>query len=184
MLSNEIENKCLCSFLVLFSYISDHLRGQNMDKSLSLFTSSTVGRKLAFEGFTYNKETRKTTDIYQQTFLAMSCSVSVTVHRTDFEDACIKAYFQKQPLTMLLFHLAKAHWRKVGDLGLRQQYMYLSDEEFATVIRMFTALAFLSPDAVYTVFAELCESIPKSAHCFIEDTYVGCYRFSSRTKPD
>ena len=51
LLSNKIENKCLCSFLVLFSYISDHLRGQNMEKSPRLFTSSRGG-KMAFEGFT------------------------------------------------------------------------------------------------------------------------------------
>jgi len=85
----------------------------------------------------------------------------VTVLRVDFEDTCIKAFvdvFPEATVECCFFHLAKAHWRKVGDLGLRQQY--LSDKEFAITIRMFTALAFLPPDAVYTVFGELCESIP------------------------
>jgi len=52
---------CLSSFLVLFSYISDHLRGQNMDKS------SRGGRKLAFEGFTYLIRTNKILKVVKRT---------------------------------------------------------------------------------------------------------------------
>lgn len=114
--------------------------------------------------------------------------VSVTTFRVDFEDACIQAFkdvFQDASVEACFFHFAQAHWRKVGDLGLRKRY--LEDEDFAISMRMFTALAFVPPEKVVDVFANLCEAIPDTAHGFIpymEETYIGCYRFQSRTKPD
>ena len=51
----KLKIKVYAHFLCYF-HTSDHLHGQNMDKSPSFFTSSRGGRKLAFEGFTYNKD--------------------------------------------------------------------------------------------------------------------------------
>ncbi|XP_053407311.1 uncharacterized protein LOC128559510 [Mercenaria mercenaria] len=52
---------------------------------------------------------------------------------------------------------------------------------------MFTALAFVPVDRVYDVFAQLCEYVPQIVQQFIpymEDTYIGSWRFQSKTKPD
>lgn len=108
--------------------------------------------------------------------------------RVDFEDSCIKAVRVVFPNTVVeccFFHFAQAHFRKIGDLGLRPTY--IENEDFAISMRMFTALAFVPIEHLHAAFSELCESITETAHGFIpymEDTYVGRYSFKSRQKPD
>ena len=119
--------------------------------------------------------TRKTRLIYAEMFSALkfhankrSICLSVSELRVDFEDACIKAFTDVFPAAIVeccFFHLSQAHWRKITDLGLRTRY--IEDENFAQKLRMFTALAFVPPENVYSVFAELCESVAEVAEEFI-----------------
>ena len=56
------------------------------------------------------------------------------------------------------FHLAQAHWRKIMDMRLRTRY--IEDETLSLNLRMFTALAFVPPDDIISVFNELKETTP------------------------
>ncbi|XP_053390501.1 uncharacterized protein LOC128553388 [Mercenaria mercenaria] len=115
--------------------------------------------------------TRKTRIMYREMFSSIceqaekrDILVSESQFRVDFEDPCIKAFQDVYPeanVECCFFHLTQAHWRKIGDLGLRMRYV--EDENFAISLRMFTALAFVPQDAVFAVFAELCEAIPEAA---------------------
>ena len=120
---------------------------------------------------------------------ATKLDICVSSHfRVDFEDSCIQGFqdvFPDKNIECGFFHLAQAHWRTICGLGLRIQY--LENETFAVNLSMFTSLAFVPQDVIFSVFAQLCENILEAAHEFIpymEEIYIGAYQFKSRTKTD
>ena len=89
-------------------------------------------------------------------------------------------------LDVFFFHLAQSHWRKLTDRGLRQRY--IEDGTLSLSLRMFTALAFVPPEDMDSVFKELIENTPEEAHDMIpymENTYIGSSTYAaSQQKPD
>ena len=75
---------------------------------------------------------------------------------------CIKAFVETFPdgaSECCFFHLGQAHWRKIMDMGVRTRY--IEDETLALNLKMFTALAFVPPDDIVSVFNELKENTPE-----------------------
>ena len=138
--------------------------------------------------------TKKSRSIYREMFTAIksqaesrSIPISVDNFRIDFELACIRSFedvFPEAQVECCFFHLAQAHWRKIVDLGLRQQY--IEDESLSMSLRMLTALAFVPAQHIYDSFQSMKESTPEIASGFIEymeETYVGKYCFTTELRP-
>ena len=114
--------------------------------------------------------------------------LQVECYCCEFEDACIKAFveaFSDGATECCFFHLVPVHWRKIMDMGLRTRY--IEDETLSLNLRMFTALAFVPPDDIVSVFNELKENAPEEAQSmilYLDWTYVGSTTYASHGKPD
>ncbi|CAN7943820.1 unnamed protein product, partial [Ixodes hexagonus] len=95
----------------------------------------------------------------------------------DFESAAIIAssnIFPQARVQGCFFHLCQAVYRKVCKLGFQTHYG--SDEDFAVLVRMLPALAFLAPAEVPEAFEDLVALFPPEAMplaLYFEDTYLG-----------
>ena len=101
------------------------------------------------------------------------------VWRCDFEQAVIRSC--DTDVELCFFHFCQAHWRKLQALGLGD--LYSSDLEFALRCRMYTALAFMPPEAIEDAFDELHQTAPRELVLFgnyFQDTYVGKLAPSNR----
>ena len=79
--------------------------------------------------------------------------------------------------------MAQAHWRKIIDLGLRQQY--IEDESLSLSLRMLTALAFVPASHIFEAFNEI-KSILEVADGFLEymeETYIGKFSLTTEFRP-
>jgi hypothetical protein len=100
---------------------------------------------------------------------------------TDFEKAAIGAFTTAFPgleITGCHFHLAQSVWRKIQDQGLSVHYR--NDEDFAKVMRMLPALAYLPPADVEQAFEVIFDPASRfydvrgqEIFDYFEDTYIG-----------
>ena len=95
---------------------------------------------------------------------------------TDFEKAAINSIqrnFSHATVTGCLFHMSQNIYRKVVDLGFKQQYH--SDNMFSLKVRCLPALAFLPPTDVVQGFELLAEDdvLPSELISYFEDSYAG-----------
>ena len=103
---------------------------------------------------------------------------------SDFEKAAIDSVKTALPnvsVTGCYFHLGQSLWRKVQDLGHREQYV--EDEEFRLKCKSLLALAFLPPDEVIDAFEELDDEGLEEVYNYFEDTYIGRLRRRGRATP-
>ena len=96
----------------------------------------------------------------------------------DFEKSMMKAidevFCKSVDIEGCFFHFAQCHWRKIQKAGLTS--LYASDAEFATCLRMLTALAFVPVSDIPSAFEACKEVMPETADAvvsYIEKTYVG-----------
>ncbi|CAN7942588.1 unnamed protein product [Ixodes hexagonus] len=120
----------------------------------------------------------KTEETYQRFFTVLS---SALVHwnlriviLSPPPSSPVATSSRKRGFKGVFFHLCQAVYRKVCKLGFQTHYG--SDEDFAVLVRMLPALAFLPPAEVPEAFEDLVALFPPEAMPFalyFEDTYIG-----------
>ena len=95
---------------------------------------------------------------------------------TDLELGAINAFkkiFPAKSISTCYFHLSKAVYGKVTDIGLKVKYD--TDADFALLVRMLAALAFVPPEEVADAFPEVALRLPEALELveYFESTYVG-----------
>ena len=78
---------------------------------------------------------------------------------TDFESATVKAFHIQYPNTTqrgCFFHFTQCLYRKIQANGLQQKYA--TDANFALMMRMLSAVAFIPVTEVVAAFEKLCDS--------------------------
>ena len=105
----------------------------------------------------------------------------------DFEKASHNAFSEEFPeasVKACLFHLGQSMYRKIVDLGLKQQYH--QDNEFSLLVRCFSALAFLPTEDVIEGFEVLTDdddlAVPPEFVSYFETNYIGCLRRRGRNQ--
>ena len=75
-----------------------------------------------------------------------------------------------------LFHSSQSCWRKICELGCRNQYN--TDDEFKLLMKSFCALAFLKTDEVISAFEQLADNdnVPSAFIPYFDCTYIGIVR--------
>ncbi|KAM7290495.1 uncharacterized protein ISCGN_027120 [Ixodes scapularis] len=122
----------------------------------------------------------KTEETYQRLFTVLSSLLTqpaVELVYCDFESAAIIAtgnIFPQARVQGCFFHLCQAVYRKLCKLGFQTRYG--TDEDFAVLVRMLPALAFLPPAEVPDAFEDLVALFSTDAMplaLYFEDTYIG-----------
>ncbi|KAK7111040.1 hypothetical protein V1264_014822 [Littorina saxatilis] len=126
-------------------------------------------------------KSRATCDRLLQALVTLRPGIAPSTLMTDFERAAVSAFDETFPglqLTGCHFHLAQNVWRHIQDHGLAT--VYRDEEEFAKLMRMLPALAYLPPADVENAFETVFD--PTSAFWdaraqpiidYFEDTYIG-----------
>ena len=109
----------------------------------------------------------------------------------DFERSAINALLNQNPnleAKGCFYHLCSSVWKHIQDLGLVVHY--LADAQFAILLRMIAATAFLPPADVIQGFDDLCDEIRNLYQAeaddlleYFEDTYIGRFRRNAPRRP-
>ena len=103
---------------------------------------------------------------------------------TNFEIASINAAAANFPgieMKSCFYHLSSNFWKRIQQAGLQERYT--NEEDFANVLCMIPAIAFVPPGNVVTYFEELADHLRNAfnADCddlldYFEDSYIGRFR--------
>ena len=109
----------------------------------------------------------------------------------DFEIAAhgaMRSHFPNIEILGCYFHFGQSIWRKVQDLGLRQQYT--TNEDFRMLVKMLAAIAFVQTPNVPDAFEAVSERVEElelegfdDLLLYFEDTYIGRRRRNGRRRP-
>ena len=107
---------------------------------------------------------------------------------TDFELIAINAFREEFPeaeLSGCYFRLSQSIVRKVGELGLKNQFE--NDQNFNLLVKSLAALSFVPIEDVNEVFARLAEQFPQNEACedllaYFEANYIRGQQIGNRIR--
>ena len=132
----------------------------------------------------------KTQDTYMKLFeklTTLNGNLKPATIMVDFELAVInslESIFPECEIKGCFFHLSQNIYRKIQENGLLKRYQ--EDCDFALIVRMIPALAFVPADEVIGAFENLSDIIPqelRSVADYFEDFYIGRPQRRGRRQP-